>query len=81
VQLLHLQSSNIVTVNKVSHALDLGEYITFTSVTIPGTSSFIDTDFTSFTFEILSVPDANSFTIQMQTTETGTPMSLQDPLV
>jgi hypothetical protein len=68
-------SSNIVTVNKVSHALDLGEYITFTSVTIPGTSSFIDTDFTSFTFEILSVPDANSFTIQMQTTETGTPMS------
>ena len=68
-------SSNIVTVNKVSHALDLGEYITFTSVTIPGTSSFIDTDFTSFTFEILSVPDADSFTIQMQTTETGTPMS------
>ncbi len=68
-------SSNIVTVNKVSHALDLGEYITFTSVTIPGTSSFIDTDFTSFTFEILSVPDADSFTIQMQTTEAGTPMS------
>ena len=68
-------SSNIVTVNKVSHSLDVGEYITFTSVTIPGTSSFIDTDFTSFTFEILSVPDANSFTIQMQTTETGTPMS------
>ncbi len=68
-------SSNIVTVNKVSHSLDLGEYITFTSVTIPGTSSFIDTDFTSFTFEILSVPDADSFTIQMKTTETGTPMS------
>ena len=68
-------SSNIVTVNKVSHTLDLGEYITFTSVTIPGTSSFIDTDFTSFTFEILSVPDADSFTIQMKTTETGTPMS------
>jgi hypothetical protein len=32
-------------------------------------------DFTSFTFEILTVPDVNSFTIQIQTTETGTPMS------
>ena len=68
-------SSNIVTVNKVSHTLDVGEYITFTSVTIPGTSSFVDTDFTSFTFEVLTIPDANSFTIQMKTTETGTPMS------
>ena len=68
-------SSSTVTVNKVSHGLDVGEYITFTSVTIPGSSSFVDTDFTSFTFEILTVPDANSFTIEMQTTETGTPMS------
>ena len=68
-------SSNTVTVNKASHALDVGEYITFTSVTIPGTSSFVATDFTEYTFEILTVPDVNSFTIQMQTTETGTPMS------
>ena len=68
-------SSNTVTVNKASHALDVGEYITFTSVTIPGTSSFVASDFTEYTFEILTVPDVNSFTIQMQTTETGTPMS------
>jgi len=68
-------SSNTVTVNKASHALDVGEYITFTSVTIPGTSSFVATDFTEYTFEILTVPNVNSFTIQMQTTETGTPMS------
>lgn len=68
-------SSNIITVNKTSHALDIGEYITFTSVTIPGSSSFVDTDFTSFTFEVLTIPNANSFTIQMKTTETGTPMS------
>lgn len=68
-------SSSTVTVNKVSHGLDVGEYITFTSVTIPGTSSFVDTDFTNFTFEVLTVPNADSFTIQMQTTETGTPMS------
>ena len=68
-------SSNTVTVNKTTHNLEVGEYITFTSVTIPGTSSFVASDFTSYTFEILTVPDVNSFTIQMQTTETGTPMS------
>jgi hypothetical protein len=68
-------SSNIVTVNKVSHGLDVGEYITLSAVTIPGTSSLVAADFTSFTFEILTVPDADSFTIQIQTTETGTPMS------
>ena len=28
--------SSTVTVNKTSHALDVGEYITFTSVTLPG---------------------------------------------
>jgi hypothetical protein len=68
-------SSNIVTVNKVSHGLDVGEYITLSAVTIPGTSSLVAADFTSFTFEILTAPDADSFTIQIQTTETGTPMS------
>jgi hypothetical protein len=68
-------SSNIVTVNKLSHGLDVGEYITLSAVTIPGTSSLVAADFTSFTFEILTVPDADSFTIQIQTTETGTPMS------
>jgi hypothetical protein len=68
-------SSNIVTVNKVSHGLDVGEYITLSAVTIPGTSSLVAADFTSFTFEILTTPDVDSFTIQIQTTETGTPMS------
>jgi hypothetical protein len=68
-------SSNIVTVNKSTHALDVGEYITLSAVTIPGTSSLVAADFTSFTFEILTVPDVDSFTIQIQTTETGTPMS------
>ena len=32
-------SSSTVTVNKATHNLEVGEYITFTSVTIPGTSS------------------------------------------
>ena len=67
-------SSSTITVNKTSHALSVGEYITFSAVTVPVSSSFVDTDFTSFTFEILTVA-SNSFTITMQTTETGTPMT------
>jgi hypothetical protein len=68
-------SSNTVTVNKTTHNLEVGEYITFTSVTIPGTSSFTASDFEDYTFEILTVPTTGTFTIQMKTTETGTPMS------
>ena len=69
--------SNTVTVNKSSHALDIGEYITFTSVTLPGggATGFTVADFESYTFEILSTPDANSFTIQMKSNESGTGMT------
>jgi len=68
-------SSDIVTVNKTTHALDVGDYITFSDVIIPGTSSLTSDDFENFTFEILTVPTADTFTIKLQTTETGTPMS------
>jgi len=69
--------SNTVTVNKTSHALDIGEYITFTSVTLPGggATGFTVADFEDYTFEILSTPDANSFTIQMKSNESGTGMT------
>ena len=45
-----------MTVNKSSHALDVGEYITFTSVTLPGggATGFTVADFESYTFEILT---------------------------
>ena len=69
--------SNIVTVNKSSHALDIGEYITFTSVTLPGggVTGFTVADFEDYTFEILTTPDADTFTIQMVTNESGTGMT------
>ena len=139
--------SDIVTVNKTSHSLDVGEYITLSSVTVPGQATTLNgditisattitltsasgfaasgivrigdelitytgistnnltgctrgtnsttaavhvsttavrqatitryntTDFTNNTFEILTVPNGNSFTIKMPTTETGTGMS------
>jgi hypothetical protein len=69
--------SNTVTVNKTSHALDIGEYITFTSVTLPGggETGFTVADFEDYTFEILSTPDADTFTIQMKSNESGTGMT------
>ena len=68
--------SNIVTVNKTTHPLDVGEYITFTAVSLPGggVTDFTVADFESYTFEILTIA-TNSFTIQMTTTETGTGMT------
>ena len=71
------QNSNTVTVTKTSHGLDVGEYITLTSVSLPGggATAFTTANFTDFTFEILTVPNNNTFTIQMKTNETGTGMS------
>ena len=69
--------SNTVTVNKTSHALDVGEYITFTSVTLPGggATGFTVANFEDFTYEVLTVPNANTFTIQMKTNESGSGMT------
>ena len=69
--------SSTVTVNKTSHALDVGEYVTFTSVTLPGggATGFTVDNFQDFTYEILTVPNANSFTIQMKTNESGSGMT------
>jgi len=68
-------NSNIVTVTKASHGLDVGEYITFTSVLLPNSTSFTVADFQNFTFEILTVPTTSTFTVQMKSNETGTAMS------
>jgi|TARA_R100001460_G_scaffold15330_1_gene33848 hypothetical protein len=58
-----VEGSSTVTVNKGSHGLAVGRYITFTGVVTPNgfTSS---TTFTEGAFEILTVPTDNTFTIQ-----------------
>ena len=58
-----VEGSDIVTVNKTSHGLDVGRYITFTSVVTPNGFTTSDT-FTEGAFEILTVPTVNTFTIQ-----------------
>jgi len=69
--------SNTITVNKSTHGLDVGEYVTFTSVSLPGggATGYTTGDFQDFTFEILTVPNVNSFTIEMKTNESGTGMT------
>jgi hypothetical protein len=58
-----------VTVNKTSHGLAIGRYVTFSAVTPP--TGYIDTDFTTGAFEILTVPTADTFTIQMRVNASG----------
>jgi hypothetical protein len=69
--------SATVTVNATGHGLAVGDYFTFTSVTLPGggVTSFTTADFTTNTFEVITVPTTDTFTITMPSTETGTGMT------
>ena len=62
--------SKTVTVNKVAHGLSVGDLFTFTSVTPP--TGFIETDFTTNTFQVVTVPTADTFTITMAVNSSGT---------
>ena len=59
-------NSTSVTVNKTAHNLALGRYITFTAVTAPPGSGFVNTDFTVGAFEIVQINDVDSFNIVMR---------------
>jgi len=65
--------STTVTINKIGHRLQVGDYIIFTGVTTPGptTTSYTSASFTTNTFEVKSTPTSNTFTIIMPTSETG----------
>ena len=63
--------SATVTVNKTSHGLEEGRYITFSSVTVPTGSGYAITDFTENTFEITNVT-VNAFDIIMPSNSAGT---------
>ena len=66
--------STTVTINKTSHGLLAGRYVTFSSVSVPGSgTSFTAADFQDNTFEVqASNLGANSFEIIMPSAETGT---------
>ena len=52
--------SSTVTVNKASHNLTAGEYVTFTSVTVPGATTTLNGDITDSATTI-TLTDASSF--------------------
>jgi hypothetical protein len=63
--------SATVTVNKTSHGLLDGRYITFSSVTVPTGSGYATSDFENNAFEVLN-KTANTFEIIMPSTSAGT---------
>ena len=65
-------TSATVTVNKTSHNLIAGDLFTFTSVTPPAGTGYTVDDFETNTFEVLSAPNANTFTIEMASYATAT---------
>ena len=62
--------SPTVTVNKTSHGLQNGRYVTFSSVTVPTGSGYAVTDFTNNSFEVLN-QTANTFEITMPSNSAG----------
>ena len=76
--------STTVTVNKTSHGLEDGRYVTFSSVTVPTGSGYATSDFEDNTFEIDNVT-TNTFDITMPSnsasTTSGTGSAQIDPYV
>ncbi len=63
-----VNTSATVTVNKAAHSLEPGDLFTFTSVTPPTGAGYVASDFETNTFQVITVPDSDSFTITMAST-------------
>ena len=66
--------SNVVTINKGSHGLAVGRYVTLSGVTVTGASDFTAAELQQ-SYEILTTPDIDKFTVQASRNEGGTGMS------
>ena len=67
--------SATVPVNKTSHNLSAGEFVVFSSVTMPGSGTgFTAANFTDSPFQIITAT-TNSFTITMPSSESGSGMT------
>jgi hypothetical protein len=65
-------TSATVTVNYVSHGLDAGDLFTFTNVTPPSGAGYVTADFETNTFQVVTAPNADTFTITMAAAATAT---------
>mgnify|MGYP003111547759 FL=1 len=66
--------SNVVTINKGSHNLQVGRYVTLSAVTVTGASDFTAAELQQ-AYEILTVPDVDKFTVQASRNEGGSGMT------
>ena len=66
--------SNVITINKGSHGLAVGRYVTLSGVTVTGASDFTAAELQQ-SYEILTTPDIDKFTVQASRNEGGTGMS------
>jgi hypothetical protein len=69
-----VNGSNVLTINKGSHGLLVGRYITLSGVTVTGDSGYTAADL-QVAYEILTVPDVDKFTVQAASVETGSGMT------
>ena len=69
-----VNGSRTVTINKGSHNLEVGRYVTLSAVTVTGASDFTAAELQQ-PYEILTVPDVDKFTVQASRAEGGTGMT------
>ena len=69
-----VNGSNVVTINKGSHGLDVGRYVTLSGVSVTGASDFTSGELEQV-YEILTVPDIDKFTVQASRNEGGSGMT------
>ena len=69
-----VNGSDVLTIDKGSHGLKVGRYVTLSAVTVTGASGFTSGDLEKV-YEILTVPTIDKFTVQAVSAETGAGMT------
>jgi hypothetical protein len=69
-----VNGSNVLQVNKGSHGLEVGRYVTLSGVTVTGASDYTPAEL-QVAYEILTVANVDKFTVQAVRNEGGTGMT------
>ena len=69
-----VNGSDVLTIDKGSHGLKVGRYVTLSAVTVTGASGFTSGDLEKV-YEILTVPTIDKFTVKAVSAETGAGMT------
>ena len=69
-----VNGSDVLTIDKGSHGLKIGRYVTLSAVTVTGASGYTAGDLEKV-YEILTVPTIDKFTVKAVSAETGAGMT------